>query len=92
MPYDMQAVVTTWVAQELELQVPDEKIGYWVQLDGQDTALPRVTITLGYDGTEWTVERSAWWPPRERGEGGVRAAVYRGIQTIRRYYTERDPS
>jgi hypothetical protein len=85
----MQAVVTSWVAQELELQCPDENIGYWAQIQGQDSAMPRVAITLTYDGTEWTLQRASW-PPRERGPGGVRAAVYRGVQVIRRYYTERD--
>jgi hypothetical protein len=87
--FDLRAAVTSWVAQELELQCPGEDIGYWVQLQGQDTALPRVAITLVTAETETL--RTAEWPPTERGPRGVRHAVHRGIQDIRRYYTEKDP-
>jgi hypothetical protein len=89
MSYDLQAAVTSWVAQELELQAPDENIGYWVQLEGQADGLPRVVITLVTGKFE--ALRSADWPPTQRGPGGVRQAVYRAIQDIRRYCTEKDP-
>lgn len=88
MAYDLQAAVTSWVAQELELQCPGEDIGYWVQMQGQDSAMHRVAITLM--AAEYDTLQRATWPPRERGDGGVRPAVYRGIQDLRRQYTERD--
>lgn len=86
MPYELQAAVTSWVAQELQLLVPDQDIGYWVQLEGGNTSLPRVEIILA-TATDWTLELASW-PPTERGLQGVRAATNRALHAL----AEKGPS
>jgi hypothetical protein len=80
--FDLRAAVTSWVAQELELQCPGEDIGYWVTLEGEGTALPRVNITLATP-SGGTMVQSWAWPPAERGKEGIRAAVDKGIKSMR---------
>jgi hypothetical protein len=84
MAYDMQAAVTSWVAQELEAQVPGEDIGYWVTLErpGGDT---HGTLYLQAPEHQQTRRLRA---PFE--EDHVRQSTRFALGALARDYTERD--
>jgi hypothetical protein len=84
MPYDLQAAVTSWVAQELQERVPDESIGYWVILD-RGASYPHGVIYL--QATEFSASERVSIPLEE---AHVRSAVRRAVDKLARLCTERD--
>jgi hypothetical protein len=80
MAYDLQAAVTSWVAQELEEQAPGEDIGYWVTLH-----VPEVTIYL-QTREFFEFQRT----PVLVDEHHVRFHVRRALEKLARDHTERD--
>lgn len=74
MAYDLRAAVTSWVIQELAGQAPGEDLGYWVNLMGADTAMPRVAITiLARDAS--AMKRATWPPDNYKIRAAVRLAL-----------------
>jgi hypothetical protein len=84
MAYDLQAAVTSWVAQELEAQAPGEDIGYWVTLEGSPHGLG-VTIYL-QTPEFFEFQRT----PVLVDEHHVRFNTRRALNALARDYTERD--
>jgi hypothetical protein len=82
MAYDMQAAVTSWVAQELEAHAPGEDIGYWVTLEkpGGDTH-----GTLYLQAPEYQETRRLRAPFEE---AHVRQSTRLALDTLARDYTE----
>ena len=79
MSYDLHAVVTSWVAQELEDQAPGEDIGYWVTLN-QVSYGPEATIYLqisGFSASQRT--------PMPFDEAHVRLNTRRALDKTRLY-------
>lgn len=86
MPYDLQAAVTSWVAQELQERAPGEDVGYWVTLDRTSSYLHGTV----YLQTPEFQESERVSVPLE--EEHVRRAARRALERIARDYTERDPT
>lgn len=84
MAYDMQAAVTSWVAQELEACAPGEDIGYWVTLEqpGGDT---HGTLYLQAPGYQETRRLRAPF-----NEVRVRQRTHLALEALTRAYTESD--
>lgn len=85
MAYDLQAAVTSWVAQELEALAPGEDIGYWVILED-----PRGDThgVLYLQAPEFQETQRLLAPLDEQH---IRYGTRRALEKIQRAYTERDP-
>lgn len=80
---DLQAAVTSWVAQELEERVPGEYLSYWVSI----ASAPPLRVTIVITAPEHWSDRRVPWPPDEEH---VRRAVRRALEDIAREVTSRD--
>ena len=86
MAYELQAAVTSWVAQELEARAPGEDIGYWVILD-RGASYPHGVIYL--QAPERSASERVSIPLEETH---VRSAARRALAKLARGRIEQDAS